>query len=123
MIEFRYHPAFEKEIAVFEKRRLCRIRESLAGFQKLCEIHFHPTSPESRINPGKLHRVTQNETWTMWKIELAVIKSGLRPNQYPRIWFIVSGATIAFLCITSHTDSYNDGEMDRLALARASDLF
>lgn len=123
MIGFRYHDDFEKEIAALNKRRLHYIRESLRGFQKLCEVHFHPTTPERRINPGKLHRVTQNDTWTMWKIELAVIKSGLRPNQYPRIWFVVSGATIAFLCIASHADNYKDAEMDRLALSRATDLF
>ena len=123
MIEFRYHDGFEKEIAALERRRLPYIRESLSGFQRLCEIHFHPTNPERRINPGKLHRVTQNDVWTMWKIELAVIKSGLRPNQYPRIWFVVSGDKIAFLRISSHIDNYNDGEMDRVAISRAADLF
>lgn len=123
MIEFRYHPAFEKEIAALKKRRLRYIKESLYGFQKLCEFHFHPTNPEVRIDPGKLHRVTQNDIWTMWKIELVVIKSGLRPNQFPRIWFVVSGATIAFLCIADHVKNYKDSEMDRLALSRATDLF
>jgi len=123
MIEFRSHPAFEKEIAALKKRRLRYINESLYGFQKLCGIHFHPTNPEARIDPGKLHRVTQNNIWTMWKIELAVIKSGLRPNQYPRIWFVVSGATIAFLCVADHIKNYKDGEMDKLAFSRASDLF
>lgn len=123
MIEFCYHDGFEKEIAALEKRRLRSIRESLRGFQKLSEFHFHPVTPERRINPGKLHRVTQNDTWTLWKTELVVIKSGLRPNQYPRIWFVVSGATIAFLCISSHIENYHDGEMDQAALSRISDLF
>lgn len=123
MIEFRYHEGFEKEIADLEKRRLRHIRESLKGFGKLCELHFHPTVPERKIDPGKLHRVTQNDIWTMWKIELAIIKSGLKPNQYPRIWFAVSGATIAFLCISFHANNYNDAEMDRLALSRVTDLF
>jgi hypothetical protein len=123
MIEFRHHPGFEKEIAALEKRRLRHIRQSLEGFQKLCEVHFHPTDPQGRINPGKLHRVSQNDTWTMWKIELAVIKSNLRPNQYPRIWFVTSGATIAFLCVADHVDNYSDGDMDRMALSRVTDLF
>lgn len=65
MIEFRYHPVFEKEIAALKKRRLRYIKESLYGFQKLCEFHFHPTNPKVRIDPGKLHRVTQNDIWTM----------------------------------------------------------
>ena len=123
MIEFRRHPVFEKEIATLKKRRLRFIEESLRGFQRLCEVHFHPTDPEARIDPGKLHRVTQNDIWTMWKIELAVIKSGLRPNQYPRMWFVVSGATIAFLCIADHIDNYKDKEMDSLAFSRVTDLF
>ncbi len=123
MIEFRYHEGFEKEIAALKKRRLRYIQESLGGFQKLCESHFHPTAPERKIDPGKLHRVIQNDVWTMWKVELAVIKSGLRPNQYPRMWFAVSGATIAFLCISSHADNYHDRELDQLALSRVTDLF
>lgn len=123
MIEFQHHPSFEKEITALEKSRLRYLKESLDGFKKLCEFQFNPTNPESRINPGKLHRVTQKDTWTMWKIELAVIKSGLRPNQYPRIWFVVSGSTIAFLCIADHINNYNDGKMDRLALERVADLF
>lgn len=123
MINFRCHEDFEKEIAALEKRRLRYIRKSLLGFQKLCEIHFHPISPQRRINPGKLHRLTQNDTWTIWKTELAVIKSGLRPSQYPRIWFVVSGNTIVFLCIASHTDNYRDDDMDKLAMARASGIF
>jgi len=121
MMAFLYHSSFEKEIASLEKRRLKNVRESLDGFQKLCEFHFNPTNPESRINPGKIHRVTQNDIWTMWKIELAVIKSGLRPNQYPRIWFIVNGATITFLCISDHVDNYKNNEIDAIALSRASD--
>ena len=123
MIEFRYHEGFKKEIAALEKRRLRYIRESLEGFEKVCDSHFHPTAPQPRIAPGKLHRVTQNDVWTMWKTELPIVKSGLRPNQYPRIWFAQSGAMIAFLCISSHVDNYNDGNMNRLALSRASDIF
>jgi|SRR3989344_7259328 len=123
MITFVYDDGFEKEIAALEKRRLRHIRESLDGFKQLCEFHFHPTSPQIRIAPGKLHRVNQNEIWTMWKTELPVIKSGLRPNQYPRMWFAQGGTTIVFLCISSHIDNYQDVEMDKLALSRISDFF
>lgn len=123
MIAFLFHDGFESEIAALEKKRMRQIRKSLEGFQQLCEFHFLPTAPQPRIAPGKIHRVTQNEVWTMWKTELPVIHSGLRPNQYPRIWFAQSGATIAFLCIGSHIDNYRDGDMDTLALSRVSDLF
>ncbi len=123
MIEFQRHEGFIKSIAALEKRRLRYIHESLAGFEKLCELHFHPTNPQHRIAPAKLHRITQNDSWTIWKTELPVVKSGLRPNQYPRIWFAQSGAIIAFLCISSHIDNYNDKGMDRVALSRVSDIF
>lgn len=123
MIIFLYHDNFEKEIAALEKRRLRNLRDSLAGFEKLCEFQFHPLSPQSRIAPGKIHRILQNEIWTMWKTELPVIKSGLRPNQYPRIWFAQSGNNIAFLCISSHIDNYNDKAMDQIALSRVTDFF
>lgn len=123
MMEFLFHDSFEKEIAALEKRRLRYIRESLEGFQKLCEFHFHPTLPQPRIAPGKLHRVTQNDIWIMWKTELPVIHSRMRPNQYPRIWFAQSGTIIAFLCITTHIDNYNDAETGRLAFSRITDLF
>jgi hypothetical protein len=123
MIEFRCHNGFEKSVAALEKQRLRHIRKSLEGFEKLCDFHFHPTNPQLRIAPGKLHRITQNDVWTMWKTELPIIKSGLRPNQYPRIWFAQKGATVVFLCISSHTDNYNDEDLNHLALSRAADFF
>ena len=120
---FLRHDDFEKEIAALRRRRLRYIQESLEGFEKLCEFHFDPVSPQPRIAPGKLHRVTQNNNWTMWKTELPIINSGLRPNQYPRMWFAQSGAIIAFLCLASHIDNYSDAEMDAIALARVFDIF
>lgn len=123
MMVFLHHPGFEKEITTLEKKRMRFIRKSLEGFQQLCEFQFHPITPHPRIGPGKLHRVIQNDVWTMWKTELPVIHSGLRPNQYPRIWFVVQGTTIAFLCIGSHTENYTDGDMDRLATERAAGIF
>lgn len=123
MIEFRSHEGFEKDIAALEKRRLRGIRASLEGFQQVCEVHFHPTNPEWRIQPGKLHRITKKDEWTLWKTELPIIKSGLRPNQYPRMWFAVSGASIVFLCISSHIDNYDDNTMNQLALSRLTDIF
>jgi len=123
MISFLLHDGFEREIAALERRRMRHIRESLERFQRLCELHFHPTSPQTIIAPGKLHRVAQNDVWTMWKTELPIIHSGLRPSQYPRLWFAQNGATIIFLCIASHIDNYSDHDMDTLANSRATDFF
>lgn len=122
MIEFRDHEGFLKE--TFElKRRFSQIEASLEHFKKLCESHFHPTNPQAKISPGKIHRVTQNDICTIWKTELPVIKANLRPNQYPRMWFAVARGIIVFLCIATHVDNYNNNEMDHLAISRVTDFF
>lgn len=121
MIEFLYHDGIKKEISVFEKK-FRGIKNGLSIFERLCEVQFNPTNPQQVIAPAKLHRVTQNDIWIMWKIELVIPNSGLRPNQYPRMWFVVKGAIIVFLCISSHIDNYNDEDMNRLALSRVSDF-
>ncbi len=122
MIDFGFHDGFENSVILLEKRRLRSIRESLSGFMRVCEVHFHPTEPQPRIAPGKLHRITQNNIWTMWKTELPLLRADLRPNQFPRIWFVHAGVRIVFLCISSHIDNYNDKEIDTLALSRAGDM-
>ena len=122
MIQVLYHDRIQKEISKLE-RRFRTIRDGFSAFEKLCEVQFHPTNPQQVIAPAKLHRVTQNDLWTLWKIELVIPKSGLRPNQWPRMWFVVKGSIIAFLCMSSHIDNYNDGDMDRLASSRVSDFF
>lgn len=122
MIQFLYHDGIQKEIAALE-RRFRTIRDGLLSFERLCEVQFNPTNPRQVIAPAKLHRVTQNDIWTLWKIELVIPNSGLRPNQWPRMWFVVKGTIIAFLCISSHIDNYKDEDMNRLALSRVSDFF
>lgn len=122
MIQFLYHDGIQKEITTLE-RRFRTIRNGLSSFERLCEVQFNPTSPQQVIAPAKLHRVSQNDVWTLWKIELVIPNSGLRPNQWPRMWFAVKGAIIAFLCLSSHIDNYNDEHMNRLALSRVSDFF
>ena len=122
MIEFLYHDGLQKEIAALE-RRFRNIREGLKSFERLCEVQFNPTDPKQIIAPAKLHRVTQNDIWSMWKVELVIPKSNLRPNQYPRMWFAVKGSVIAFLCISTHIDNYKDGAMDNLASVRVTDIF
>ncbi len=122
MIEFIYHDGIQKEIAAF-KRRFSQIDDGISIFQRLCEVQFNPTNPKQVIAPAKLHRITQNAIWTMWKIELVVPNSGLRPNQFPRMWFAVKGTVIVLLCIGTHIDNYNDAEMDQTAMSRVTDIF
>lgn len=122
MIEFVCHDGFQKEIAAF-KRRFKHMEDGLDIFRRLCEIEFNPTNPKQVIAPAKLHRVTQNNLWVLWKIEMVVPKANLRPNQYPRVWFAVKGSIIAFLCVGTHIDNYDDGDMNKLALSRLTDIF
>lgn len=121
MIDFIYHDNIQKEIAAIE-RRFRNIREGLSMFERLCEVQFNPINPKQIIAPAKLHRVFQNEVWAIWKIELVVPNSGLRPNQFPRMWFAVKGSVVALLCIASHIDNYDDGEITQLAKERVTDI-
>ncbi len=123
MIDFVYHDSICREISTLEKKRFRNIRKGFSVLERLCDVQFSPTNPIQVIAPAKLHRVTQNDIWTMWKVELIIPDSGLRPSQFPRIWFAVKGAVIAFLCISTHIDNYKDGEMDDLALLRITDIF
>ena len=122
MIQFFYHDGIQKEIAVLE-RRFRTIRDGFSAFERLSEKQFDPLSPQHVIAPAKLHRITQNDVWTLWKVELVLPNSGLRPNQWPRMWFGVKGANIAFLYLASHVDNYKDLDMDQLALSRLLDIF
>ncbi|MFH1089545.1 MAG: hypothetical protein V1716_03930 [Candidatus Uhrbacteria bacterium] len=122
MIQFLYHDGIQKEIAVLE-RRFRTIRDGLVIFERLCERQFNPTDPRQVIAPAKLHRVLQTEIWVLWKVELVLPNSGLRPNQWPRMWFAIRGEIIAFLCLSLHVDNYDDEKMNCLAQSRVSDLF
>ncbi len=124
MIEFIYHDSLEREIDRLEKNKLRGLRQNgFKRFERLCAVQFHPTSPQQIIGPGKLHRVTQNDVWAMWKVELIVPNVGLKPNQYPRVWFAHKGAIIAFLCIATHMENYDNAAMKQLALERVSSIF
>ena len=112
MLNFVFHPHFEKEAASL-KRRFPYFQEGLESFKKICLVHFDPENPKQVIAPAKLHRVKYCENFTIWKIELAV--KGLRSNQFPRIWFAIHGTTVAFLCLGTHIDNHDDNQMNQEA--------
>jgi hypothetical protein len=120
MIDFILHPSFEKETAKL-KRRFSFLDKALESFKMLCEFQFNPLNPQQRITPAKLHRITQNDSWSIWKIELSV--PNVKSNQSPRVWFAVKGSNIDFLCIATHIDNYNDNQMAKIAMERATDIF
>ncbi|MDK2898971.1 MAG: hypothetical protein PWQ10_158 [Patescibacteria group bacterium] len=113
------HNAFSKEFKHFCKKQ----KPALAGFnaiKKLLAKQFDPINPDDIIAPGKIHRVYQSQTWEIWKVEAIV--QGLKPNQWPRIWFAVNGDEITFLTIGSHTENYDNNAKDRIAIERVTDL-
>ncbi len=122
MLEFILHPNFQKETAK-HKKRFSNLDGDIKKFERLCEIQFHPITPRPIIAPGKLHRRTENAVWQIWKVELVVTKTNLRPNQFPRVWFAVEGSKIAFLCIQTHMDNYKDNDIDAIASERVKDIF
>lgn len=121
MLEFICHDRFQKEIADLNRRFRASALDGFESLKKLFEVQFHPTDPRQIIGPGKIHRISQNDIWAMWKVEMIV--KGLRPNHFPRVWFAVKGSQVAFLCIVTHIDNYDDNEQDRIALQRVSDVF
>ena len=122
MLNYYSHLSFEKETAIL-KKRFINIFKAIEDFKRLAEVQFHPLSPQQIIAPAKLHRVTQNTVWSLWKIELVIPKSGLRPNQFPRMWFAVKGREMAMIAMALHSDNYNNNELDKLAIERVNDIF
>lgn len=120
MLNFIFHPHFEKEAASL-KRRFPYFDAGIESFKLICEKHFDPIKPQQVIAPGKLHRVKCFETCIIWKVELAV--KNLRPNQFPRIWFAVRGANLAFLCVATHMDNHDDNTMNREAESLVGSIF
>ena len=113
------HDAFDKDIKELLKK-YPSFNEGLVKSKRLFEVQFDPVCPVAVIGPGKLHRVTQNQTWTIWKHE--VIVKGLRPGQWPRVWFAVSGSTITFLLANTHINNYDTNDCDQLALSRYMEI-
>jgi hypothetical protein len=114
---FIEHPAFTREMKSLQKK--LDVDAGMARVKKLLAVHFDPESPKPSIASGKLHRIKVADVWALWKVEVMVV--GLRPSQWPRVWFLLRGTTITFLAGASHMQNYSDNEMEKLALDRLSD--
>jgi hypothetical protein len=121
-VNFLQHDQFYKELKKLSKKHR-NINTGLENVERLLEKQFDPSNPEEIIAPGKIHRVKQNTIWSLWKIEVVVPGSGLKPNQWPRMWFALSGDTLVYLCVVSHTQNYDNNMIDSIAMDRASDFF
>ncbi len=111
---------------VAELKKICKkypqVDDGVERIKRLLAAQFDPQSPEAVIAPGKIHRVRADTTWMLWKVEVLVPKSGLRPNQWPRMWFGVSGETITLLAIATHMQNYDNNAIDIQALKRLTDI-
>ena len=100
------------------------IKSDIEKIKRLLNAHFFVEETRGKvISPGKIHRVNidyDTAQIELWKVEVSV--KNLRPNLWPRLWFMINGDTIVFLAIASHKDNYNNNEMDRLAKERYYDL-
>lgn len=118
---FLEHSQFNRELKALRKYRT--IYDGLESVKRLLEKQFDPARPEEVIAPGKIHRIHQDGIWALWKIEVAIPNSGLKPNQWPRMWFVVSGDKIALLAIGAHPQGYDNNAVDKMAMGRVSDYF
>lgn len=115
------HDSFDKEFKKILKNHR-QLDDGLKKAKKLLETQFDPNNPQDVIGPGKIHRVTANHTWEIWKLEVALIGSGLRPSQWPRMWFAVSGDTFTLLTIVMHGQNYDDNTQDTVAKNRYTEI-
>lgn len=119
MINFIEHPKFTKLYLSFCKTYSSK--NDLEYLKKILTVQFDPINPKQAIGPGKIHRVKVFETYELWKVEMSV--KGLKKNQSPRIWFVVSGDTLAFLVLKSHIDNYDNNKVDKEAELLITDIF
>lgn len=90
------------------------VRKDYRGFDKdierairLLGDTFCPTTSASPLKFGNmLHRVTIADSYEVWKLNVSVAGSKLRPSQWPRLWFGVvrEAGVIVPLVVARHKD-------------------
>ena len=87
--------------------------------QALRVVTAYLKNPSLVDEPRGLHRLTANEDYTLWKLGGVMIK-GLRPGQWPRLWFAVIEDPCPCLVpleLRMHGDGYQDNQVEASALA------
>ena len=118
---WQLHKSFESEFQKASKK-IRNLEDGLNAAKRLLEVQFDPLDPKTTISPGKIHRVHSDTIWELWKLEMVIPGSGLRPNQSPRVWFVITGDTIIFLSIGLHTKNYDDNAKNRIAMDRFNEI-
>lgn len=116
----RCHPHFDKGMKAFTKKQRNFPRDILHTKKLLVEKFINKKDFSTST---RLHRVKSLDyelVAEIWKIEAMCV--GLRPNQWPRIWFLVYGDMIELLIIKSHIDNYDNNQEDRLAESLVRDI-
>lgn len=111
-MEFTSTPEFDKLLKKYAKKHKSFI-DDFSKTQKLLLMRFDGEM-ENIISADKLHRIKASNDYNLelWKIE--AMQRGLRPSQWPRVWFGIGNGKLIFLPIHSHTENYNDNkESDR----------
>lgn len=120
-----------------DDRGYCRkavkaIKKDYRGFDKDMETAFNllsdlfcPDTQEEPVKPGRfLHRITGNDAYEVWKFNVAVQGSRLKPGQWPRLWFgvMLQAKLIVPLVMARHKDyGSGDAEQENEALALMAD--
>ena len=123
MITWLQHDAYLKELKALHKTTRS-IEKDIEKVKRLLVAHFYVEQTKGDvISSGKIHRITVDNDVTgreLWKVE--VIVPGLKPNLWPRLWFMIDGETVTFLAIASHKTNYDNNEIDRIAIERYKDI-
>ena len=115
------HRSFEKELKAISKK-YHQASKAVDDAMRMISEHFNPENSIPIIDPGKLHHIADIRNSSVWKLELAIPNSGLRPSQWPRIWFAIESDTCAFLLLAVHTDNYDNNVKDREAISRFEEM-
>lgn len=116
------HNNFPREVKAICKKHP-QLVKGLDAVKRLLDSQFDPVNPVEVIGPSKINRIIQTPVWTIWKVEVAIPNSGLRPSQWPRLWIVVSGDTAALLTIAMHSHNYDNATFENIAKNRATDIF
>lgn len=120
MINFLFHDSFISEFKRLSKK-IRNLENALEDFKRIAQVQFAPLSPKQIIAPAKLHRIQATNTWSLWKVEMAV--KNIKPNLFPRVWFATKGGELLFLSIAVHNENYSDNTVTQEAINRLTDFF